>query len=65
VTATLSELNRISRIFNFACRVIRLFMSVIVKVFRHLWAGYVGFTLALVKFRRLWSQIRSLAKEYR
>ncbi len=65
VTATFSELNRISRLFSFACRVIRLFMSVIVKVFRLLWAGYIGLILALVRFRRHWSQIRSLAEEYR
>jgi hypothetical protein len=65
VTAKLIELNRTSRLFNFTCRVIRLFLSVIVKGFRLLWAGYVGLILSLVRFRRLWDQLRSLVKEYR
>ena len=54
-----------TRLFAFGCRVLGAFISLLIDVYRIAWTAYYGLVLALIKLRRLRSEFKSLAEEYR
>jgi len=58
------DIERKTRIFVFTCRVLSVFISILIAVIKTGITGYLGLVFALVKLRNYLSSIESLVQQY-